>query len=213
MQTKILCVCGSSRRDSLNQKLLEIAALGATQEGGAATHIRLRDFQLPIYDGDMETAHGLPQQALELKELLTQHHALLIATPEYNGGYSGLLKNALDWMSRPTQGGPSGVQGFSGKFAALVSASPGALGGLRSQIVLQMTLSKLGLLVIPDAFALSRAHEAFDEWGQLKDPAADQLARGVGAALVRRAGTSTNGFRQATHDGIHSGESPTRAVN
>jgi chromate reductase, NAD(P)H dehydrogenase (quinone) len=176
-------------------------------------HIRLRDFQLPIYDGDMEAAHGLPQQALELKELLAQHHALLIATPEYNGGYSGLLKNALDWMSRPTQGGPSGLQGFSGMFAALVSASPEALGGLRSQIVLQMTLSKLGLSVIPDAFALSRAHEAFDERGQLKDPTADQLARGVGAALVRRASTSTNGFRRASHDGIHPGESPTRAVN
>ena len=92
-------------------------------------------------------------------------------------------------MSRRTQGCLSGLQRFSGKFAALVSASPGALGGLRSQIVLQMTLSKLGLLVIPDAFALSRAHEAFDEWGQLKDPTADQLARGVGAALVRRACT------------------------
>jgi chromate reductase, NAD(P)H dehydrogenase (quinone) len=75
MQTKILCVCCSSRRDSLNQKLLEIAALGATQEGGAATHIRLSDFQLPIYDGDMETMDGLPQQALELKKLLAQHHA------------------------------------------------------------------------------------------------------------------------------------------
>jgi chromate reductase len=213
MQTKILCVCGSSRRDSLNQKLLEIAALGATQEGGAATHIRLRDFQLPIYDGDMETAHGLPQQVLELKELLAQHHALLIATPEYNGGYSGLLKNALDWMSRPTQGDPSGLREFSGKFAALVSASPGALGGIRSQIVLHVALGKLGLLVIPHAFALSHAHEAFDEWGQLRDPTSDQLARGVGAALVRRACTSTNGFRQANHDGIHLGESPTRAVN
>src|SRR5260370_25722654 len=99
MQTKILCVCGSSRRDSLNQKLLEIAALGATQEGGAATHIRLRDFQLPIYDGDMETAHGLPQQVLELKELLAQHHALLIATPEYNGGAPRVRQKSIEWRS------------------------------------------------------------------------------------------------------------------
>jgi chromate reductase len=205
MQTKILCLCGSSRRDSLNQKLLEIAALGATREGGAATHIRLRDYPLPIYDGDLETAGGLPQQALELKELLAQHHALLIATPEYNGGYSGLLKNALDWMSRPTQGDSSGLRDFSGKLAALVSASPGALGGLRSQIVLQMALSKIGLLVIPDAFALSRAHEAFDEWGQLRDPTSDQLARHVGAALVRRASTCTIDIRRASHESIHSG--------
>ena len=212
MQTKILCLCGSSRRDSLNQKLLEIAALGATREGGAATHIRLRDHPLPMYDGDMETAGGLPQQALELKELLAQHHALLIATPEYNGGYSGLLKNALDWMSRPTQADPSGLQEFSGKLAALVSASPGALGGVRSQIALQMALSKLGLLVIPDAFALSHAHEAFDEWGQLKDPTSDRLARRVGAALVRRASVSLNDFRQTSHECVYSGENPTPAV-
>ena len=202
MQTKILCLCGSSRRDSFNQKLLEIAALGATREGGAATHIRLRDYPLPMYDGDMETAGGLPPQALELKELLAQHHALLIATPEYNGGYSGLLKNALDWMSRPTQGDPSGLRDFSSKLAALVSASPGALGGLRSQIVLQMALSKIGLLVIPDAFALGRAHEAFDEWGQLKDPTSDQLARHVGAALVRRASTCTINIRHASDESI-----------
>jgi NAD(P)H-dependent FMN reductase len=212
MQTKILCVCGSSRRDSLNQKLLVIAALGATREGGAVTHIRLRDYPLPYYDGDLEAAHGPPQQALALKELLAQHHALLIATPEYNGGYSGLLKNALDWMSRPTQADPSGLQGFSGKFAALVSASPGALGGLRSQIALQMALSKLGLLVIPDAFALSHAHEAFDESGQLKDPTSDQLARRVGAALVRRASASTNDCRQTTHEGGRSSENASHAV-
>jgi chromate reductase len=212
MRTTILCLCGSSRRDSLNQKLLEIAALGAAREGGAATHIRLRDYPLPIYDGDMETAGGLPQQALELKELLAQHHALLIATPEYNGGYSGLLKNALDWMSRPTQGDPSGLRDFSGKLAALVSASPGLLGGLRSQIALQMALSKIGLLVIPDAFALSRAHEAFDERGQLKDPTSDQLARHVGAALVRRASTCTIDIRRASHESIHSGDGAAHAV-
>jgi chromate reductase len=185
MQTKILCVCDSSRRDSLNQKLREIAALGATQQGGAATHIRLRDFQLPIYDGDIETMDGLPQQPLELKKRLAQHHALLMATPEYNGGYSGLLKNALDWMSRPTQEDHSGLREFSGKRAALVSASPGALGGVRSQIVLQVALSKLGLLVIPNAFALSHAHEAFDGLARLKDRTSDELARRVGAALVR----------------------------
>jgi chromate reductase, NAD(P)H dehydrogenase (quinone) len=200
MQAKILCVCGSSRRGSLNQRLLDIAALGATQEGGAATHIRLRDFQLPIYDGDMETTFGLPPQALDLKKLLAQHHALLIATPEYNGGYSGLLKNALDWMSRPTQEDSSGRREFSGKLAALVSASPGPLGGVRSQIALQMALSKLGLLVIPEACAVSHAHEAFDELGQLKDPASKELAHKVGAALVRRVSTSTNGFRETSHE-------------
>lgn len=197
MQVKILSFCGSSRRDSLNLKLLAIAAEGAAAAGAAVTPIRLRDFPLPLYDGDLEAEQGLPREALELKDLLSGHHAVLLATPEYNGGYSGLLKNALDWMSRPTQGDPSGLRHFSGKLAALISASAGHLGGLRAQIVLQVTLSKLGLWVIPDAFALGLAHQAFDERGALKDKNADRMVRGVGAALVERTSAYIHGMRHA----------------
>jgi NAD(P)H-dependent FMN reductase len=163
MQIKILAFCGSSRRDSLNQKLLDKAVLGALDTGAQVSKMRLLDFPLPIYDGDWETEHGLPERARALKALIAEHHALLIATPEHNGGYTALLKNALDWASRPSESDPTGLEVFAGKVAAVVSASPGVLGGMRAQLALQISLNKLGLLVIPNSFALGLAHQAFDE--------------------------------------------------
>ncbi len=152
---KILALSGSSRRDSLNQKLLDRAVLGAREAGAEVTPIRLSDFALPIYDADWEAEHGVPEDAERLKALLAGHRGLLIATPEHNGGYTALLKNALDWMSRPN--------GFpSGKVAALISASPGLLGGVKSQLSLQIVLTKLGVHVIPDSFALPERRQRGD---------------------------------------------------
>jgi NAD(P)H-dependent FMN reductase len=142
---------------------------------------------LAIYDGDWEAEHGAPPGALKLKSLIAAHQALLIATPEHNGGYTALLKNALDWAIRPTEGDPSGLGCFAGKLAAMVSASPGLLGGIRSQIGLQVCLAKLGVHVIPASFALSSAHQAFDEQGAVKDGNAEKAIRGVGAALAKAA--------------------------
>lgn len=187
MQIKVLALCGSSRRDSLNQKLLNIAALGAVDAGAQVSLIRWPDFPLPIYDGDSEAEHGLPERVRALKALLAAHHALLVATPEYNGGYPALLKNALDWASRPSESDSTGLEVFAGKVAAVVSASPGVLGGMRAQIALQISLNKLGLLVIPNSFVLGLAHQAFDGLRRLKDGNANENVRGVGAALVRTA--------------------------
>jgi NAD(P)H-dependent FMN reductase len=185
MNIKILAVSGSSRRDSLNQKLLNVAALGARKAGADVTPIRLTDYGLPLYDADIEAEHGLPEGARTLQALVAKHDALLIATPEYNGGYTALLKNAIDWISRPREDGSSGLALLAGKVAALVSASPGQLGGLRSQTGMRAVLDKLGMLVIPEAFALSIAHEAFDATGNLKDQNAERLVLGVSAALYR----------------------------
>jgi len=174
---RILALSGSSRRGSLNQKLLDQAADGARAAGAEATSIRLSDFELPIYDADWEAEYGLPKGAQALKALLADSQGLLIATPEYNGGYTALLKNALDWMSRPN--------GFpSGKVAALVSASPGLLGGVKSQLSLQIVLNKLGVHVIPESFALGAAHQFFDAEGSLKDANVESAVRRVGAALA-----------------------------
>jgi chromate reductase, NAD(P)H dehydrogenase (quinone) len=187
MSIRILAICGSSRRDSLNQKLLAVAAQGARDAGARVTVARLADFDLPIYDGDAEAARGLPHGASALQELVEAHDALLIATPEYNGGYTALLKNAIDWISRPRSDGSGGMALLAGKVAALVSASPGQLGGLRSQTAMRAVLDKLGMLVIPQAFALSVAHEAFDAEGQMKDRRAATGAMSVGEALCRTA--------------------------
>lgn len=187
MTIKILAACGSARRASLNQKTLDLAAHGATQAGAEVTAIRLADFELPLYDADMEAEQGVPERVRALQALVAEHDALLIATPEYNGGYSALLKNAIDWISRPREDGSSGVALLAGKVAALVSASPGQLGGVRSQTGLRVVLDKLGMLVIPEAFALSVAHEAFDADGNMKDANAARLIEAVGAALFRTA--------------------------
>jgi chromate reductase len=123
MQIKILAFCGSSRRGSLNQMLLDTTVLGALDSNAQVSKLRLLDFELPIYDGHWEVERGLPESALALKALIAKHHALLIATPESNAGYTGLLKNALDWASRPSENDPTGLAVFSGKVAAVVSAS------------------------------------------------------------------------------------------
>src|ERR1700758_2127174 len=109
MSVKILAISGSSRRDSLNQMLLDVAAVGARNVGAEVTPVQLTDYDLPIYDADFEDERGLPEGAHALQDLFLRHNALLLATPEYNGGYTALLKNALDWVSRPRADGSSGV--------------------------------------------------------------------------------------------------------
>jgi chromate reductase, NAD(P)H dehydrogenase (quinone) len=147
----------------------------------------LLKLQLPIYDGDWEAEHGLPEGARRLKTLLSEHDALLVATPEHNGGYTALLKNALGWASRPSERDPSGLGCFTGKLAAMVSASPGLLGAIRSQIALQVVLHKLGIHIVPASFALGSAHQAFEGEGGLKDSNADKAVRSVGIALAQAA--------------------------
>jgi chromate reductase, NAD(P)H dehydrogenase (quinone) len=187
MRIRILALSGSSRRDSLNQKLLDAAAVGARNAGAEVTSIRLADYDLPLYDGDLEGESGLPDGARALQALVAQQHALLIATPEYNGGYTALLKNAIDWISRPREDGSSGMSLLTGKVAALVSASPGKLGGVRSQTGMRAVLDKLGTLVIPECFALGLAHEAFDAEGDLEDETIERQVSAVGASLYRMA--------------------------
>jgi len=191
MSIKILALSGSSRRDSLNRKLLEIAAQGARESGAEITTLQLGELALPLYDQDLEADSGLPAGARQLQALMTEHHALLIATPEHNGGYTALLKNAIDWASRPREDGSSGLTAVAGKAVAVVSASMGPLGGARSQIALKLVLDKIGMIVIPQAFALGVGHLAFDDGGRLKDANVDILVRSVGAALHKVASKLT----------------------
>ena len=187
MTPKILALSGSTRAGSLNRLLLQAACSGARSEGASVTSIKLADFPLPLYDEDLEAEHGLPREAEALQSLVATHHALLIATPEYNGGYTAVLKNALDWISRKRADGSMGLAAFAGKLAAVISASPGPLGGMRSQIALKMVLDKLGVTVIPQSFALGAAHQAFDSEGALIDKKVANLVGSVGSSLVRAA--------------------------
>lgn len=187
MIIKILAFSGSSRSGSLNQMLLNIAIEGAREAGAEITKLQLSELQLPIYCGDLEDRQGLPDGALKFKTALAEHHAFLIATPEYNGGYTALLKNALDWASRPSNSDKSGIGCYADRPAAMVSASPGLLGAIRSQISLQTVLHKLGMHVIPASFALGNAHQLFDSHGEIKNPDIAIAVKAVGVAVVEAA--------------------------
>src|SRR6187402_2356275 len=126
---KILAFSGSSRRESLNQKFLNAAVAAVRAAGGEVTAINLKDYPLPIYDGDFADAHGLPDNARKLVELVKGHAGLLIASPEYNSMLTPLLKNTIDWCTRADD------DPFPGRVAAVISASPGQFGGIRSLVM------------------------------------------------------------------------------
>lgn len=174
MSVTILALAGSTRSGSFNKKLLSIAISGARDAGAEITRVELGALDLPLYDGDLEAREGLPARAKGLKRMMVAHDGLLIASPEYNSAVSAVLKNAIDWASRPEPNEPNLVA-FIGKVAAIMSASPGALGGLRGLFALRQILSNIGVLVLPDQIAITKAAEAFDDSGNLKD--AKQLAR------------------------------------
>lgn len=186
---KILAFAGSTRSASYNKLLARVAADAARTAGAEVTFLDLRDLPLPLFDEDFETAHGLPDNAKKLKALFRDHHAFLIAAPEYNSSITAVLKNALDWASRAETDDEPPLSAYRGKIAALLSASPGALGGLRGLVHLRAMLGNIGLIVLPDQVALPKAHEAFDATGQLKDerPAKQvtALARGLVSFLQK----------------------------
>jgi len=169
MTPRILAFAGSLRRESFNKKLVPIAAKGAREAGAEVTLIDLKDFPLPVFDQDLEAEHGMPENGKKLKQLFIDHEGLLIAAPEYNSSVTAVLKNSIDWVSRPAPGEPPLVA-FRGKVATLMSASPGALGGLRGLVHVRSILGNIGVIVLPDQFAVAKAHEAFQPDGSLTDP-------------------------------------------
>lgn len=166
---KVLVFAGSSREDSLNKKLARLVTKRIEALGGVATFVDLKDYPCPLFDEDIET-QGMPENVLKLRALLADHQALFIASPEYNGFITPLLKNTLDWLSRPYQDTP-GLALYAGKCAALVSASPGGFGGIRAMPLAQQLLANLGLIVLPQPMSLPKAHSAFDETGAFIDDA------------------------------------------
>jgi NAD(P)H-dependent FMN reductase len=183
MMPRILAFAGSTRRESFNKKLVAIAAQGAREAGTEVTLIDLKDFPLPLFDQDLEAEQGMPENGKKLKKLFIDHDGLLIASPEYNSSFPAVLKNAIDWVSRPAPGEPSLVA-FRGKVATLMSASPGALGGLRGLVHVRSILGNIGVIVLPDQIAVAQAHEAFNPDGTLKDPKRQAGIEGLGRTLA-----------------------------
>lgn len=166
---KLLVFAGSTRLQSFNRKLAHATAELARAAGADVTHIELVDFDIPMYNADLE-AEGTPADVIRLKQLMHDHPAWIICTPEYNASYPALVKNTLDWASSPVKADPEwtdGLKPFRGKVVGVLSASPGALGGLRSQSHLQPLLMNLHCWVAPQNYALGKAGEAFDDQGAL----------------------------------------------
>lgn len=183
-KVKILAFAGSTRKESLNKKLIKIAAAGASEAGANVTLVDLRDFQMPLYDGDLEQQEGLPSNTRKLKELMLAHNGFLISAPEYNSSISGVLKNTIDWTSRQSEG-ETPLACYQGKVAGLVSASPGGLGGLRGLVTVRSILENIGVLVIPEQVAVSKAHEAFDTDGSMKNKDQEQKVKKIGASVAK----------------------------
>jgi chromate reductase len=183
---RLLIISGSERAGSFNRSLAHVAAAAARRDGCDVTELDLRALLLPLYDGDIEHASGVPAAALQLRDAQHAHDALLLVTPEYNAFPTPLVLNAFDWLSRipATAPGGGGMAATTNKPAALLSASPGPLGGLRSMNLLRQYLQgAFAMIVVPQQFALGRASEAFDEAGALKDAKSQQIVEGVLGAV------------------------------
>ncbi len=166
---KLLIFAGSTRQNSFNRRLAHVATDMARAGGATVTQLELGDLDIPMYNADSE-ARATPSDVMKLKQILLEHPAWIICSPEYNGSYTALLKNTIDWASSPVKSDPAwtdGFKSFTGKVVGMLSASPGALGGLRSQSHLLPLLINLQCWVAPKAFALGRASDAFDADGNL----------------------------------------------
>ncbi len=181
---KILGWAGSARADSFNKKLVRVALRGAKGTGADVTYLDLRDYPLPLYDGDSESANGLPENVDKLRALFHAHDGFLLASPEYNGLLSPMLKNTLDWLSRSALAQPD-LSAFEGKVSAIMAASPGPLGGLRGLRSVRELLTNLGFTVLPNQMTIRSAFKAFDDTGEMLDDAQRKRVEALGADLAK----------------------------
>jgi len=186
-EPRLLFISGSARTDSFNKRLAILGAKIAEANGITSTFADLADYPMPIYDGDLETAEGVPANARKLQALMLVHSGVFIASPEYNASISPLLKNALDWVSRVRDEG-AGKAVYTTRVFALGAASPGGTGGMRGLVAVRNVLEMgLGALVLPDQVLVARAATAFDDHGHLADKDGQERFKTVIQKLARAA--------------------------
>ena len=182
-ETNVLLFAGSTRKESYNKQLVAEAARLAQQMGANVTVVDLKDYPIPFYDADLEMEEGMPENAKRLRRLMVQSQAIVISSPQYNRSVSAVLKNVLDWASRSEEGTPS-REAFKGKKVAILSASPGSKGGAKGLIHLKDIVEDIGGIVLEQQLSLPKAHEAFDEQGNLKDEGAREQLRAIVSQLI-----------------------------
>lgn len=181
---KILAFAGSLRKGSSNKKLIKIAIEGAKAAGAEVTYIDLKDYPMPIYDQDIEESEGIPANVQKIKDLMVSHQGFLIAAPEYNSSISAVLKNVIDWASRPSTKDEINLVCFKGKTAALMSASPSFMGGLRGLMHVKAILGNIGVLVLPQQQTIPNGYEAFNDEGKLINEAHQKNVEQMGSQLA-----------------------------
>jgi NAD(P)H-dependent FMN reductase len=164
MSVHFLVFSASLRTGSLNTRLADLAAACVEANGGVVDRGFMREFDCPSYDLDVQSREGFPSGAAELNRRLEACDAFVIASPEYNASLPGLLKNAIDWVSRYQP------QPFNERHGLLLSASPSMVGGNRGLWALRIPFEHLGARIYPDMFSLAQAHQAFDDEGRIADP-------------------------------------------
>lgn len=160
---KILAFTGSPQQKSLNKELIKVAINHLQQQNIEVTFLDLLKYPLPIYSPDLEKAEGYHPNAMKIKDILREHHGFIISSPEYNGSVTGLLKNAIDWLSIPTGGNV-----FKNKVAVLLSTSPGSLGGIRGLYHLRVILENLKVTTLSEKLCVPYSHKNIVE-GKLVD--------------------------------------------
>ncbi|HEX7533251.1 MAG TPA: NAD(P)H-dependent oxidoreductase [Methyloceanibacter sp.] len=182
---RLLFFAGSAREASFNKKLALLGRHIAEANGIEAVFVDLKDYPMPIYNGDLEAAEGPPERARAFKALLGEYQGVFIASPEYNSSVTPVLKNTLDWVTRVRAKGETGLEVFKSRVFAISAASPGYYGGMRSLLNLRQILAVgIGALVIPEQLALPRAADAFEADGSLKDRNQQEMLKGVVEALA-----------------------------
>lgn len=178
---RILALAGSRRSGSYNERLLRAAARGAQSLDVDISFLDWESYPMPLFDDD---EGPMPDSVLAFREQLKAHQGLLVSCPEYNSSLTPLLKNAIDWASQALPDEPPHFC-FRNKVVALLSASPGRLGGLRGLGHVRDIFTHLGATVLAEQYALPEASRAFDDTGTITDEASRNAAEAIGARLAQ----------------------------
>ena len=180
---KILAFAGSFREHSYNKRVVKVAIKGAENAGAEVTYIKLEDYPLPVYNADEHQKDGFPENAKKLQKLFGEHDGFLISSPEYNASVPGGLKNVIDWVSRKSDEYGM-IEVFKGKVAAIMTASPGAFGGIRCLGHLRGVFSIMLTNVLPTEIAVSGVHKMFEGDGEeMQDEKMKGVLQGLGESL------------------------------